>query len=162
MYKYLHSYPNKFPFSLSSKVSCYHGIISSYLHIRHVLLNRIVGRKILYLNIRAFWDVAQCSLFVVNGRFRGAYCLHHQVDGGGSTHLFCEGPRVAQLVKCLATYWTTGRSKFDLRQWQEIFPISSASRPALGPTQPPVQWVPVVLCPGVKRGWCVTLTTHTA
>jgi hypothetical protein len=34
------------------------------------------------------------------------------------------------------------------------------SRPALGPTQPPVQWVSGVLSPGVKRGWGVMLTTH--
>jgi hypothetical protein len=34
------------------------------------------------------------------------------------------------------------------------------SRPALGPTQPPVQWVPEVLSPGVKGGRGVTLTTH--
>jgi hypothetical protein len=32
--------------------------------------------------------------------------------------------------------------------------------PALGPTQPPVQWIPVVFSPGVKRGRGVTLTTH--
>jgi hypothetical protein len=30
----------------------------------------------------------------------------------------------------------------------------------LGPTQPPVQWVPGVLSPGVKRGRGVTLTIH--
>jgi hypothetical protein len=29
-----------------------------------------------------------------------------------------------------------------------------------GPTQPPVQWVPGVLSPGVKRDRSVTLTTH--
>jgi hypothetical protein len=34
------------------------------------------------------------------------------------------------------------------------------SRPALGPTQSPVQWVPEVLSPGVKGGRGVTLTTH--
>jgi hypothetical protein len=34
------------------------------------------------------------------------------------------------------------------------------SRPALGPTQPPVQWIPRVLNTGVKRGRGVTLTTH--
>jgi hypothetical protein len=54
----------------------------------------------------------------------------------------------------------TGRSGFDPRQGQRIFPLASVSRPALGPTQPPVQWVPGVLSPGVKRGWCVMLTTH--
>jgi hypothetical protein len=27
-------------------------------------------------------------------------------------------------------------------------------------TQPPVQWVPGVLSPGLERGRCVTLTTH--
>jgi hypothetical protein len=40
------------------------------------------------------------------------------------------------------------------------FPIASVSRPALGPTQPPVQWVPGILSPGVKRGRGVMLTTH--
>jgi hypothetical protein len=49
----------------------------------------------------------------------------------------------------------TGRPGFDPRQRQRIFLLASASRPALRPTQPPVQWVP-----GVKRGRGVTLTTH--
>jgi hypothetical protein len=41
-----------------------------------------------------------------------------------------------------------------------FFSLVSVSRPALGPTQPPVQWVPEILSPGVKRGRVVTLTTH--
>jgi hypothetical protein len=53
-----------------------------------------------------------------------------------------------------------GRSGFDPRQGQRIFPLASLSRPALGPTQPPVQWVPGVLSPGVKLGRGATLTTH--
>jgi hypothetical protein len=32
-----------------------------------------------------------------------------------------------------------------------MFLFSTASRPALGPTQPPTQWVPEALSPGVKR-----------
>jgi hypothetical protein len=43
---------------------------------------------------------------------------------------------------------------------ERTFPLVSVSRPALGPTQPPVQWVPGVLSPGLKRGRGVTLTTN--
>jgi hypothetical protein len=42
----------------------------------------------------------------------------------------------------------------------EDFSSTHASRPALGPTQPPIQWVPGVLSAGVKRCRGVTLTTH--
>jgi hypothetical protein len=41
-----------------------------------------------------------------------------------------------------------------------IFPVTSVSRLAVGPTQLPVQWVPGVLSPEVKRGRGVTLTSH--
>jgi hypothetical protein len=34
------------------------------------------------------------------------------------------------------------RSGFDFRQGQEMFYYLAASRPALGPTQHPMQWVP--------------------
>jgi hypothetical protein len=43
---------------------------------------------------------------------------------------------------------------------ERIFPVLSAFRQALGPTQPPVQWVLGVLSAGLKRGRGVTLTTH--
>jgi hypothetical protein len=33
---------------------------------------------------------------------------------------------------------------------EEMFPFSTSSRPALGPTQPPIQWVPEALSPGLK------------
>jgi hypothetical protein len=38
---------------------------------------------------------------------------------------------------------------------KRIFPLASVSRPALRSTQPPIQWVPVVM-----EGRGVTLTTH--
>jgi hypothetical protein len=33
------------------------------------------------------------------------------------------------------------------------FHFSTASKPILGPTQPPIHWVPGTLSPGVKRPW---------
>jgi hypothetical protein len=70
------------------------------------------------------------------------------------------GAGIAQSVYCLTTDWMIGRPVFDLRQRQRIFPLASLSRPALKPTQSPVQWVPGVLFPGVKRGRGVTLITQ--
>jgi hypothetical protein len=40
------------------------------------------------------------------------------------------------------------------------FLIAPASKPALGPSQPRIQWIPGALSPGVKRGRGVTLTTY--
>jgi hypothetical protein len=56
--------------------------------------------------------------------------------------------------------WTTGRSRLYPWQKRKIFPLTSVSNPALGSTQPPVQWAPGVLSPGLNRGPVVTLTTH--
>jgi hypothetical protein len=40
---------------------------------------------------------------------------------------------------------------FDSRQGLGIFLFTTASQPTLGPTQPPIQWVPGTLSLGVKR-----------
>jgi hypothetical protein len=48
----------------------------------------------------------------------------------------------------------TGRTAGDrFRQGQECFLFSTMSRPALGPTQPSIQWVPGAVSHGVKRLW---------
>jgi hypothetical protein len=44
-----------------------------------------------------------------------------------------------------------GRPGFDFRQGQEIFLFSTVFRPALGPTQLPIRWLPGTLSQEVKR-----------
>jgi hypothetical protein len=51
----------------------------------------------------------------------------------------------------IATRLRTGRPGFDSRQRLAIFLLTTASRPVLEPTQPPIQWVPWALSLGVKR-----------
>jgi hypothetical protein len=62
---------------------------------------------------------------------------------------------VAQSVQCLTTDWT-----INPLQGQRIFLIAYAPRPALRPTQPPIQWALGVLSFGIKWGRGVTLTTN--
>jgi hypothetical protein len=47
--------------------------------------------------------------------------------------------------------WTIGVLRFDSRQGMGIFLFATASRTALRPTQPPIQWVPGALSLEVKR-----------
>jgi hypothetical protein len=49
--------------------------------------------------------------------------------------------------------WTIG-IQFAGMSREGIFLFATPSRPALWPTQPPIQWVPAVLFPRVKRLRC--------
>jgi hypothetical protein len=87
----------------------------------------------------------------INQRMKALFCL---CTAGQMLVPFVLGPTIFFVLRFLAVII------FDPLQRHRIFPLPSASRPALGPTQPPVQWVPGALCPGVKRGRDVMLTTH--
>jgi hypothetical protein len=47
--------------------------------------------------------------------------------------------------------WTAEESGFDSQQRQQIFIFFTAPRAALGPTQPPIQWILGPLSLGVKQ-----------
>jgi hypothetical protein len=102
----------------------------------------VVNRKIVYICFRP-WNTSLMQITITGGR-----------------HQFRLGAGVAQSV---CVWQRTGRPRDRGSipcRGERIFPLVSVSRPALGPTHPPVHWVPGVLSPGVKRGQCVTPTTH--
>jgi hypothetical protein len=68
--------------------------------------------------------------------------------------------RVALSVSCLATDWTTGRSRFDSRQRRKDFSSSLCVQTGSGAHPVFCTLVSRVLSPGLKRGRGVTLTTH--
>jgi hypothetical protein len=53
----------------------------------------------------------------------------------------CNAEQIWDSSVGIATKLRAGRPGLDSRQGQEIFLYITASKPALGPTQPPIQWV---------------------
>jgi hypothetical protein len=58
---------------------------------------------------------------------------------------------IAQSVQCWVMGWMIGVLGFDSERGLGIFLFTTASRTALGPTQPPIQWVRGALSLGVKQ-----------
>jgi hypothetical protein len=58
---------------------------------------------------------------------------------------------IAQSVQRWATGWMIGVLGFDSQRGLGIFLFTTASRTALGPTQPPIQCIPGALSLGIKR-----------
>jgi hypothetical protein len=87
-----------------------------------------------------FCVVAPCSAVNRYQRFGGLCCLYLQ----GSLQPYTLRFRWAM-------GWMIGALGFESRRRLGIFLFTTASRPALGPTQPPIQRVPGALSLGVKR-----------
>jgi hypothetical protein len=73
--------------------------------------------------------------------------LSSLIDGGLISHLM-PGYLMTQFCWMLLSV----DKSIKYQNWQrKIFLFSTASRPAVESTQPPIQWVPGALFPGVKR-----------
>jgi hypothetical protein len=57
---------------------------------------------------------------------------------------------VSRLAQSVATDGRPSDRGSITGRGERIFPLTSVTRPALEPTQPPAQWVPVVLSAGAK------------
>lgn len=65
---------------------------------------------------------------------------------------------VARITGSMVTWiwdrWLTTVIQFQARAGD--FSLLHSIRPSLGPTQPPIQWLPRFLSPGIKWLWCPT------
>jgi hypothetical protein len=93
--------------------------------------------------------IYECYVSLVFCLILSLVCLLH--DHNWFLFQYITRAVIAQAVQRRATGWTFGVLGFDSRWGLGIFPFITASRTALRPTQPPIQWVPGALSLRVKR-----------
>jgi hypothetical protein len=90
----------------------------------------------------------QCQVKIWN-KFAVLKKLHHNMDNNRDR----EG--IEKNTETVSQWYSAGLgvgwSGFESRQGLRIFLFTTVSRPVLGSTQPPIQWVPRALSLGVKR-----------
>jgi hypothetical protein len=111
------------------------------------------------IHVLVLWVVTPCSDVVEHQRFRG---LRHENEGSMDlrkvvySHITtrCHNPADSDMNRTAINlplgYGLDDRG-FESRQGPGIFLFTTASRPALGLTQPTIQWVRGALFLGVKR-----------
>jgi hypothetical protein len=124
-----------------------------------------------------FWDMTLCSTLKVNRRFGGTCRLNlqdrrlsrprnHRESRWQLLGLFFNPEDWGYIFPRNVPWFSTDYIAQSVTDWLWVgrqrdpssspgrvknFLFSMSSTPALGPTQPPIQWVPGVLSPGVKR-----------
>jgi hypothetical protein len=119
-------------------------------HFLKILIICVYIKFILFLICLICVCVCVCvCIYIYIYMFKYKNCqFHHYEDRGFHIPLL---PCVTQSVYRWATVWTIGVLGFDFRRGLGIFLFTTAFRTALGPTQPPIQWVTGALYLGVKR-----------
>jgi hypothetical protein len=124
--------------------------------------------KAMSMKMGVLQDAAPCSTVDTDRRFTGIYCrATPMMEAIITSETVINMYRLSRTTVNLAaqhSVWLRAGQPGDRGsipgRGERIFPLDSVSRPALGSTQPPVQWVLGVLPPGLKNGQGVTLTTH--
>jgi hypothetical protein len=86
-------------------------------------------------------------VFLSPSRTIPVYYIHSTIACFQVSSYSCHPREPAYLSRY--SYGLDGRGSIPDRV--KMFLLSIASRPALGPTQPPIQWVPGAVSPGAKR-----------
>jgi hypothetical protein len=96
---------------------------------------------------------AVMSHVVINNQQQqpGLKLLHHILDSSFISYPSKYSFRIFKPFLNQAMGWMIGVLGFDSRRGLGIFLFTTPSRTALGPTQPPIQWVPRAISPGVNR-----------